>query len=349
MTLNEVWPSYLEHKLVYVRPATVATYCSTWRMIRDFFGPMDVNDIHTKAVEKWCMGQLSKLSKNSIRDRLTLVNNMIDYAAYEFDVPVTRIQVRHIRWPQSTSTQSTSTASETYSPAEIKRIVTYAAQNPTPTNVLVSVMIATGIRIGEACALTFDDVDVESHSIRVSKTVERLCHFRDESILSQDNLEAYNVEVLSKAGSTALIIGTPKSRSGYRSIPLPKELFKFLKGMKALLPGHYYIGTQRDKPIEPRGLRGQYRDLVLNKVGLDRCLKPHAMRHTFATMLLTAGTDVRTVSELLGHSDATTTLTVYCHATDESKRKAVSSSIGKQFALPAGERKTNKRKSKQNP
>lgn len=331
MTLYDMWDEFIAHKRTYTRPSTVCAYRFLWASISHYFGPMEVNSISTKAVEKWCIEQLQRLSKKSIKDRLILINNILDFAEYEHDIPVSKIKIKYIRWPKSAETLSPLESNDTYSPEELRRIVVYAAANPSPVNLLVSVMIATGIRIGEACALTFGDFDVATGSIIVSKTLERIKYFNDEELLDENNLATMDIRIISKSKNSALLLGQPKSKSGFRSIPLPKELAKVLKGFKALLPDNYFLGTHRPVPEEPRVFRSHYRDLVLNKVGLKRCLKPHAIRHTFASLLVTSGTDVRTVSELLGHADVTTTLTVYSHASTDSKRKAIGKTLGRQF------------------
>ncbi len=343
MTLNEVWGAYIAHKRTHVRPSTVAAYTGLWQSISGYFGPMDVDGVRTKSVEKWCMEQLCALQKKSIMDRLVLVNNILDFAEYEYEIPVTKIQLKYIRWPKSAEPKAQLDESSTYTPDELKRIVNYVALNPSPSNILISIMIATGIRIGEACALTFRDIDCSVGGIVISKTLERIWCQGDTELLSEARLASCGISILSKGKKTALLLGAPKSKAGFRTIPLPKELLKVLKGFKALLPEHYYIGTHRPKPIEPRVLRSHYRHMVRDKVGLSRCLKPHAMRHTFASILVTSGTDVRTVAEILGHSDMSTTLTVYSHASVDSKRKAIGRTIARQFQSSKWDAENNKK------
>lgn len=333
MTLKEVWPAFLEYKRHHVKPATMAAYSCAWSGLAGWFGDLDVNAIKTKDVEKWCIEQLRTLSRKSIEDKIILINNILTFAEYEFEIPVSKIHTRLIRWPKTPATIAGPDHQATYSINEIKKILAYVAENPLPENLLVATMIATGVRIGEACALTYDDVNTDTGTISITKTLERInCKYVPGfDILNEQARAAFGLKLLRRTNSTALILGPTKTGAGTRAVPLPKELLKILKAFKTLFPGHYYIGSNTPRPREPRLMRSKYKTL-LKEIGL-RYLKPHALRHTFATMLVTSGTDVRTTAELLGHSNVSTTLQVYSHATVESKRKAVSSTIGKQFAL----------------
>lgn len=337
MTMNELWPEYIRYKQAHVRPSTIATYANLWASITDEFGKMDVTSFRTKAIEKWVTEQMTRLSKKSVKDRIILINNMLDYAAYEYELPIQRISLKQIRWPRVQKKNLTE-SNKSYSPEELRKIIVYAAENPSPHSLLVAIMVATGIRIGEASALTFDDIDVAEGLVRISKTIERIFIGSESEYISEERLKDFGITLLSRAKRTAVVLGGPKSKAGYREIPLPSELLRVLKFLKKVYPENYYIGTNSSSPIEPRSIRSHYERMIKKGVKLNRCLKPHALRHSYASMLVTSGVDVRTVSELLGHSDVTTTLQIYSHASITSKKKAVNSTIGKQFRkLKGGE------------
>lgn len=332
MTFNEIWDEFITEKSRRVKPSSISSYNWIWKSIKDFFGDKEITAITTKMVEKWAISLLDTLSKKSLKDRLLLVNNIIDYYGYEYEKPVTKIQMKYIRWPSVNIYGSDIEKVKTFSPDDIKAMLKVIAVDPQPRNLLIAVMIATGIRIGEACALTYENLNIETKSIEITGTLERIAI--DETF-TDEACERMNIKILHKSKKSAVIISTPKCTSSRRSIPIPGELFKVLKKFKDLYPSGYYIGSNSFSPVEPRTLRVYYNKL-LKKSGIEKQLSPHSLRHTYATMLITSGVDVKTTAALLGHGDTATTLGIYSHATAESKQKAMSSSIGKQFKKMIG-------------
>ena len=160
----------------------------------------------------------------------------------------------------------------------------------------------TGIRIGELCALKWEDIDLENGILHINKTMQR--------IKTMD----------SKAKrKTKIIIDTPKSIASIRAIPLPLILLDKLKKHKG--KPNTYILTGTTKYIEPRIYQRHF------KAHLSDCnIKDnnfHTLRHTFATMAITKGVDIKTVSVLLGHSDVSFTMKKYVHPNLEHKRNQI--------------------------
>lgn len=335
MKFNEIWDEFISHKRKRVKPSTISAYNCLWKASKDFFGEKSIESITTKTAEKWVMDQLDTLSRKSIKDRLLLINNIMDYYAYEYEVKVSRINMKYIHWPTRNVFNGEVEKINTFTVDDIKSMLAKIAEDPKPYNMLVAIMIGTGIRIGEACALTYSSVNLDNNTIEITGTLERITidsKFRDE------DFERMNVKVLRKSKKSALIISTPKCLSSCRAIPVPMELIKILKKFKEIYPPNYYIGSNDFKPTEPRTLRNYYYKL-LESVGIDKQLSPHSLRHTYATTLITSGVDIKTAAALLGHGDTGTTLEIYSHATVESKKKAISNTVGKQFKLILGGQK----------
>lgn len=327
MTFNDIWDEFISNKKIRIKPSSVAIYVQLWMSLKKDFGDMDISSVSTKLVERWALGLLSRLSKHAIRDRIMLLNNMIDYYAYEYEVTVNRIQSKYIHWPTANIQKGELDNVKTFSPDEIKIMLGKIAEDPRPSRMLIAIMIGSGIRIGEACALTYGDINTNDGIIEVKGTVERITI--DETYTEKD-FNNMNVKLLHRAKKTALILSTPKCRASYRGVPIPRELLKILKTFKSIYPPAYYIGSNKFKPIEPRIMRKHYYEF-LDECGIDKKLSPHSLRHTYATTLITSGVDVKTTAALLGHADTSTTLEIYSHATSESKKKAMTSTIGKRF------------------
>ena len=115
---------------------------------------------------------------------------------------------------------------------------------------------------------------------------------------------------------TELKISTPKSESSVREIPLPKFLIAKLEAIKS---GSGFLINKKEKFIEPNVYSRRYKKILAE---LDiPYRKYHSTRHTFATRALEIGMDVKTLSEILGHSSPTVTLNLYAHSLPEHKRK----------------------------
>ncbi len=166
----------------------------------------------------------------------------------------------------------------------------------------VLICLFTGIRIGELCALRWENIDLKKRVLHVEKTLQRI---------------KADSESRTK---TILVITAPKSQASIRSIPIIKELWEILK--KQVAPGTYVLSGKPDKPVEPAVMRKHFRKL-LRDCGV-RNLNFHTTRHTFATRCIEKGIDVKTVSDLLGHSDVSITLARYVHTSMAHKAKSMS-------------------------
>ena len=159
----------------------------------------------------------------------------------------------------------------------------------------------TGIRLGELCALKWSDFDFETGIMSITKTVTRV-----KNINSTDS-------------KTMLLIGTPKSKKSIRKIPLLVFLQNlYLEFRPYITSENCYLLSGTNKPADPRTYQKLYKKL-LNDTGVTN-RKFHAIRHTFATRALELGVDIKTLSEILGHSNASITLSIYAHSLMEQKK-----------------------------
>lgn len=159
----------------------------------------------------------------------------------------------------------------------------------------------TGLRLGELCALKLSDFDLANGTVSISKTMQRVKNF-DERIKAK----------------TKIIIDSPKSKKSIRTLPLPGFLLEIIKKRYChVAPCTYFLTGSVSRYKEPRQVEYQFKKIT------DRCsLKAvnfHALRHTFATRLAEHGTDVKTLSELMGHSSSKMTLK-YMHSSERQKR-----------------------------
>lgn len=171
-------------------------------------------------------------------------------------------------------------------------------EKPTAQNIGVLLALCTGMRIGEVCALQWQDVDFRQRIITVRHTVGRV----------------YNCELK----STEKIHSSPKTRNSYRDIPISKHLFQCLKTVKKVSASPYVVGSSEHSK-EPRSYR-DYFSRLLKRLDIPQIVF-HGFRHTYATLQLAAGTDLYTISKMLTHSNVGTTQ-IYVDVVSDLKRKA---------------------------
>ncbi len=158
----------------------------------------------------------------------------------------------------------------------------------------------TGLRVGEVCGLKWEDINFDAKTIEIKRTIQRI-NCQNEST------------------KTKLIISTPKSDTSNRIIPIPNFLLNILKQFKN--EEKYFLLSNTPKLYDPRLLESFYTRT------LTKCLitpnKFHTLRHTFATRAIESKMDVKTLSEILGHSSIDITLKLYVHPSQELKKNSI--------------------------
>lgn len=184
-----------------------------------------------------------------------------------------------------------------------KKIMNYIQEHFTFRNIGVYICLSAGMRIGEICALTWEDIDTDNGVISVKRTIQRI-YVIEEGIRK-----------------TELILDTPKTKNSIREIPISKDLLRILKSFKKVVNPSFFVLTNDAKPTEPRTYRSYYKNLMASLKIPE--LKFHGLRHSFATRCIESNCDYKTVSVLLGHSNINTTLNLYVHPNMEQKKKAI--------------------------
>lgn len=174
-------------------------------------------------------------------------------------------------------------------------------------NVLVKFLLNTGLRIGEALALTWDDIDFENRTIKIDKAV---CCVNNQ-----------------------MILGEPKTENGYRAIMMNKMTYDILLEHKTkqqifindLMKSRYNIKrnlvfARDDGEYLHRATCAKWLQKIVN--GSDyEFISLHSLRHACATLLLNNGVDLKVVSSHLGHHDIGITADVYCDVLRSQKLK----------------------------
>lgn len=187
-----------------------------------------------------------------------------------------------------------------FSKIEQEKLCQYLCSEYNPHNIGILICLFTGLRIGEVCALHWEDVSFSNKTLHVHSTLQR--------IQSNSNSK----------GKTKIIITEPKSSCSIRTIPIPETLLSILISYKNISTG-YLLTNSNTKFIEPRSLQSKFK-WVLKKLEIDYA-NFHALRHTFATRCIELGFDVKSLSEILGHATVNITMNRYVHPTFELKKE----------------------------
>lgn len=283
-------------KKQYVKRSTYYAYSLlvSNHLIPAFAG---VDDVTEDLVQNFVFTKLEQgMSHKSVRDILVVLKMILRYGVKSGYMEHREIDVK---FPTERERKEVVVLSR----SNQKRVMEYVQSHFTFMNLGIYICLSAGLRIGEVCALVWDDIDVQTGVISVSKTIQRI----------------YVPEGGEKR--TQIIIDTPKSRNSIREIPIAKDLMKMIRPFKKIVNGSFYVLTNSGHPTEPRTYRTYYKKLMKQ---LDMpTVKFHALRHSFATRCIESRCDYKTVSVLLGHSNINTTLNLYVHPDMEQKKKCV--------------------------
>lgn len=294
--ISEITSLWQTNKRQYVKKSSFSAYALLVEnhILPSFGNHYNINEAEAQA---FVFRKLEQgLSQKTIKDILIVLkmilkfgakNNWLDYKEFDIQFPTVR------------ENQTVEILSRTHQ----KKIMQHIQEHFTFRNLGVYLCLSTGMRIGEVCALTWEDIDIENGIINISKTIQRI----------------YTIEL--GVRKTELILDTPKTKNSIREVPMNRDLLRMLKPIKKVMNPTFYVLTNEAKPTEPRTYRSYYKKFM-QELGMPE-LKFHGLRHSFATRCIESKCDYKTVSVLLGHSNISTTLNLYVHPNIEQKKKAI--------------------------
>ncbi len=293
--LNNVIIDYIKIKNTILNPSTLARYHNLFENhIKEWFQEINIIEINNSILQKYVDEQWKKTTSIVIREAILLIKLALKREAKisNYNMPLIDLD-----FPPLIKKKNV----ETLTRVEEKQVINYILNGEKQKYCGIVLSLLTGMRIGEICALKWNDIDLKKRQINVNKTLQRIC-LKDKKSMIQ--------------------IGKTKTSSGSRNIPISNFLYDFLISIKPSNRDTYFL-TNTTTPKEPRNYRKIYKTL-LKKLKI----KPttfHALRHTFATRLIENKVDIKTISELLGHASTNITISIYVHSEYSTKRKAVKS------------------------
>ncbi len=237
------------------------------------------------------------LSPKSVRDMTVVLRMILRYGAasgawtgYEFAV----------RYPSAASARREPSVMK---PSDQHRLLEHLRADFSLRGLGVLISMHSGLRIGEVVGLQWADIDLRSGLIHVRKTVQRI----------------YNPD--SEGPRYFLSVGSPKTPSSLRDVPMSDELLKLMRPLARRYSPDCYVLSGAPSPLEPRTYRDWF-SRQLSSLGICPC-RFHTLRHTFATRCIESGCDYKTVSAILGHASISTTLDLYVHPGFAQKKRAI--------------------------
>ncbi len=260
--------------------------------ISNSIGDYELNDLVPSVIQEFISSLLSNgnlrtrrgLSANTVNGVISVIQCSLK-TAYMLEYTKVYIGDKIIR-PKTTEKQV-----NCFNISEQRKIESFCMQGKKKKLYGVVICLYTGLRIGELLALKFTDIDFNKSLMYISKT----CH----------------------DSPNGRVIESPKTQTSNRIIPLPKQILKLLKKLKANSYCEYLIADY-NKPVAVRSYQRSF-ELLLKKLKIEH-KGFHSLRHTFATRALECGMDVKTLSEILGHKNTNITLNRYAHSMFEHKQ-----------------------------
>ena len=302
MTTNELMTAWLDRcERERVKPRTYSRYKGLIvQHILPELGDTPIDDLGRRQISEFLTAHQADgnlrgeaLSATSTNLMLTVLNAAFTYACDMELLPANPCdRIRRVPGPPSQV--------EAFTREEQRRLEEAIAVSEDRRLFGIRLCLYTGLRIGELLGLEWQDVDMEKGILHIQKTVYR-----------EKNAE----------GEWQLFVDRPKTAASERMVPLPGYLAEDLRIYRRGARSGFVIENKKAERMSIRSYQYLFERLT-EKAGV-RKLNFHALRHTFATRALECGMDIKTLSELMGHKNATITLNRYAHSMMDTKIAAM--------------------------
>ncbi len=298
----ELYQEWLAERGTMVKESTCAQYRVYARKhLLPYFGDWPIQEITTQELKQFVQCKLNEnrypdmpsYSVNTVRLILSILKLVLGYArtkGYELDPKLSFPRIQ----------ESFRERRVVFSVEEQTRLTKYLDVCPNIDAVGILLSLYTGLRVGELCALRWDAVDLVNRRLQIRYTMQRISDFGTQT-----------------ARKTKVVLSRPKSRKSEREVPIPLFLVEKLYGIRPRDPQAYLLTGSSEIYLEPRTLENRFhryaRGCDLARVHFHMC------RHSFATRCLEKGVDIKTLSEILGHSSVKITLDRYAHSSFDLK------------------------------
>lgn len=301
MDFGDILDNWLRSKKLSVKESSYGKYRYTVNhYIRPRLGSCNICNLTTATVESYieellsCGGKNGQgLSPKTVQDILTIVKDAVSFGMAQGASLPCKLDRLYVR--------QKAIEMRVFTPEEQRKLTTFLLHDVNENKLCILLCLYTGLRIGEVCALRWDCIDLDKKILQVKATVQRV----------------YNLEPGGGA-ITKMLYSEPKSKCSIRDIPLPEQILpvikQFQKGSSVFI-----LSGGADHCPDPRGLQYWFKK-YLSQCGVADA-NFHALRHTFATRCVENGFELKSLSEILGHTNVNITLNRYVHSSFALKRE----------------------------
>ena len=280
------------------------------------FGDLPLKDISSAQITEYFLGlQDSGLAHSTIIGIYVTLNQLLKMAYC--DDTIDRNPIDKVQRPRQRKDEQ-KRAVEAFTADELTTINKCLELEPLKWRAMIRLIEDTGIRRGEACGLKWENIDFTRNAALIKDNV---CYTKEKGIYVDVTKTGKEREVyFTKA--VADLLKEYKAEQAAATEKRTKRLIKDKKPLefeKIALPEYVFTEKGINSPMHPDS-PNRYLQKFGKKYGID--IHPHKLRHSFASVAITKGADVASVSEILGHAQISTTLNMYTHANEESKRRA---------------------------
>lgn len=287
---------WLKNNYINIKDRTKDIYTYHSNLIIRYLGDVNIEDIDIEILQNFVLHLANQdYSTSTIYTTFRLLKACI--MAY-----IERYDTKYIKFDSVKLPNTKMLNVNSFSVKEQKTIENYLNIKKYPRQIGILISLYTGLRLGELLALKWENVDFENHIIYVKNTV----YYKDKHF----------------------IYSSPKTKSSIRMIPIPNFLISFLKSIKRTSKSMFVISNKLGDPIIPRTYQREFA-AILKKCGLSH-QGFHSLRHTFATRAIECGMDVKSLADILGHSNPMITLKRYTHSMWDYKKQMLNK-LGKLY------------------
>ncbi|MGN0506963.1 MAG: site-specific integrase [Lachnospiraceae bacterium] len=295
-----------------VKASTYMTYMRQMeKHLLPVFGERQVRQITTKEIKAFfrelqqngrCDGK-GGLSAKTLSDLFIVLHHILVFASEKYGVlnPLQNCRKSDIIGNTLPLSKPGNNSEQALSEEECRKLTVYLFSVGTPEALGMLCSLYMGLRLGETCALRWEDINLEQQSIHIRHTLYRV-------FAGDGNVKG--IRYLGEKRKTELVLSTPKTACSEREIPIPQFLLPLFLKHRAEPEVYLLTGTLHCMDFRTHQ---NHMKRVAAQCGI-RNIHYHILRHTFASNCVALGVDVKTLSELLGHANTTITLNRYVHS-----------------------------------